>query len=73
MHCFNPYECEFWDYCTRHLPKPNVFDVSGMWKSKKIEKYHDVKVSFEDLIGENHNPKYLEQIDFELNYRKPKI
>ena len=73
MHCFNPYGCEFWDYCTRHLPKPNVFDVSGMWKSKKIEKYHDGKVSFEDLIGENLNPKYLEQIDFELNDRKPKI
>lgn len=73
MHCFNPYGCEFWDYCTRDLPRPNVFDVSGMWKSKKIEKYHDGKVSFEDLKNEKLNGKYLEQIDFELNDREPKI
>ena len=73
MHCFNPYGCEFWDYCTRDLPRPNVFDVSGMWKSKKIEKYHEGKVSFEDLKNEKLNGKYLEQIDFELNDREPKI
>ncbi len=73
MHCFNPYHCRFWDYCTRDLPKPNVFDISGMFKSKKIEKYHEGKVSFEDLAGEKLNAKYLEQIDFELNNRPPKI
>lgn len=73
MHCFNPYECEFWDYCTRDLPKPNVFDIHGMWKSKKIEKYHEGKVSFEDLKNEKLNWKYLEQIDFELNDREAKI
>ncbi len=73
MHCFNPYECEFWDYCTRDLPKPNVFDIHGMWKSKKIEKYHEGKVSFEDLKNEKLNPKYLQQIDFEINGREPKI
>ena len=27
MKCFNPYKCEFWEYCTRNLPKPNVFDT----------------------------------------------
>lgn len=73
MHCFNPYECEFWDYCTRDLPRPNVFDIHGMWKSKKIEKYQEGRVSFEDLENEKLNWKYLEQIDFELNDRKPKI
>lgn len=73
MHCFNPYECEFWDYCTRDLPKPNVFDIHGMWKSKKIEKYHEGKVSFEDLKNEKLNAKYLQQIDFEINGREPKI
>ena len=73
LHCFNPYLCDFWNYCTRDLPKPNVFDVGGMWKSKKIEKYSEGKVSFEDLENEKLNPKYLEQIDFELNGREPKI
>lgn len=73
MQCFDSYQCRFWDYCTRNLPSPNVFDISGMFRSKKIEKYHEGKVSFEDLAGENINVKYLEQIDFELNDREPKI
>lgn len=72
-HCFDPYSCKYWDYCTRDLPKPNVFDVSGMFKSKKFEKYYEGKISFEDLENEKLNPKYLEQIDFELNNREPKI
>lgn len=71
--CFDPYSCPFWDYCTKDLPSPNVFDISGMFKSKKFEKYYEGKVSFEDLENENLNPKYLEQIDFELNDREPKI
>lgn len=72
--CFKPYECEFWEYCTRYLPKPNVFDIKGgMHLDKKFEKYYDGKISFNDLQNENINPKYLEQIDFELNNLQPKI
>ena len=72
--CFKPYECEFWEYCTRNLPKPNVFDIKGgMHLVKKFEKYYDGKISFNDLQNENINPKYLEQIDFELNNLQPKI
>ena len=71
--CFDPYSCTFWDYCTRDLPKPNVFDISGMYKSKKFEKYYEGKIAFKDLENEKLNPKYLEQIDFELNSKEPKI
>ena len=72
--CFKPYECEFWEYCTRNLPKPNVFDIKGgMHLDKKFEKYYDGKISFNDLQNENINPKYLEKIDFELNNLQPKI
>ena len=40
--CFKPYKCEFWKYCTRSLPKPNVFDIGGgMHTSKKFEKYSE--------------------------------
>jgi len=73
QHCFDPYSCSFWQYCTRDLPKPNVFDISGMYTRKKFEKYYEGKISFEDLENENINPKYLEQIDFELNNREAKI
>lgn len=74
MKCFKPYECEFWECCTKNLPKPNVFDIKGgMHLDKKFEKYYDGKISFDDLQNENLNPKYLEQIDFELNNLSPKI
>ncbi|ADC46604.1 hypothetical protein mru_0753 [Methanobrevibacter ruminantium M1] len=73
MHCCNPYSCDFWAYCTKELPKPNVFDISGMYKSQKFESYAEGKVSFEDLRSANINPRYLEQIDFELNDRGPKV
>lgn len=74
MKCFNPYKCEFWEYCTRNLPKPNVFDIGGgMHTSKKFEKYYEGKISFKDLQYEDLNPKFLEQIDFEINNLEPKI
>ena len=72
--CTEPYLCDFWNYCTRNLPKPNVFDIGGgMHRDKKFEKYYEGKISFEDLQYEDINPKYLEQIDFELNNLEPKI
>lgn len=72
-HCFDPYDCDFWQYCTRDLPKPSVFDIKKMQKRSKFKKYREGKISFEDLENEDLNPKFLEQIDFELNDREPKI
>lgn len=74
MQCTKPYPCEYWEYCTKNLPKPNVFDIyGGMRTDKKFEKYYEGKISFKDLQYENLNPKYLEQIDFEINNKEPKI
>jgi hypothetical protein len=39
--CFSPYPCGYWGYCSRNLPKPNVFDVAGMKKSTMFEKYFE--------------------------------
>lgn len=72
-YCFDPYQCAFWEYCTRDLPKPNVFDIAVMQRRSKFKKYYEGKISFEDLENEKLNEKYLEQIDFELHDRKPKI
>ena len=57
--CEKPYKCMFWDYCTRNLPKPSVFDVyGGKFGSKKADQfyfpsklslYQDGKVSFDDI------------------------
>ncbi len=74
-HCFNPRQCAFWDYCTRDLPKPNVFDIAKMKTDKKFEKYHEGKVSFADLENDPDitTQRFVEQIDFELHDREPKI
>lgn len=72
--CIKPYFCKYWEYCTKSLPKPNVFDIhGGMHIKQKFEKYYEGKISFKDLQHEKLNPKYLEQIDFEINNKEPKI
>lgn len=66
-YCFKPYECPFIEYCMKDLPKPNVFDIRRMKITDKLKLYKAGKISFEDLINENINEKYLQQIDYELN------
>ena len=74
LYCKDPYSCAFWEYCTRDLPKPNVFDLKcRMLKKTKCKLYKEGKISFEDLQHEKLGEKCLEQIDFELNNREPKI
>ncbi len=34
MNCFEPYGCAYWNYCTKDLPKNNVFDIRRMRKEK---------------------------------------
>ena len=76
LKCKNPYLCDFWNYCTRNLPKPNVFDLSILGSKAQIikfEKYYDGKISFEDLQNEDLQERAIEQIKFELNNLEPKI
>ena len=73
-HCHSPYDCTFWDYCSRHLPKLSVFDVyGGKGKqfpfSKKVELYKAGKVAFEDLHSESIGPIQNLQIACILDQR----
>ena len=49
-HCFSPYACGFFRYCSRALPSPNVFDASGIQMRTKLKYYHAGQTSFEDLL-----------------------
>ena len=59
MHCHVPYDCGFWQYCSRHLPQPSVFDVyggkgrGGFTFAKKVGYYKTGKITFEDLRSES--------------------
>lgn len=36
-HCKNPYECEFWDHCTKSMPENWVMELSGITEKKLME------------------------------------
>ena len=36
-HCSDPYSCEFQHHCWKNIPEKSVFDVSGLWGTKKWE------------------------------------
>lgn len=66
-HCTNPYDCAYWAYCSRHLPKPSVFDLYRLSGKKKFDYYHKGMVSYTDLLAAPKlNDKQLRQIQFEL-------
>lgn len=74
MHCFSPYDCGFFAHCTKHLPKPNVFDVSGLHKEKAIECYRKGMASFEALDGcDVLSANQYMQIEHEVHPCPPRI
>ena len=68
LRCDNPYACPYWDYCSRHIPSPSVFDLYRLSFKKKIEYYHNGLISFEDLLNSGliKNKKQLRQIEYAL-------
>ena len=63
--------CDYFRYCTKELPVPNVFDLYRLQKKKMIEYYRQGLVSYEDLekAGVIKNATQLRQIDFQLRDR----
>ena len=52
-HCKNPYECEFWEHCTKDMPEHWVLNLSGITQKKLndltalgIEDIRDIPASF---------------------------
>ena len=48
--CNSPYGCAFWQYCTKGLPSPSVFDLYR-FGAKKFDMYYAGKVRLEDIDG----------------------
>ena len=51
--CHDPYDCAYWDYCTRDLPKPSVFDLYGVrfkaaliFKERTISPLFDIGIEY---------------------------
>ncbi len=69
--CRDPYGCEYWGYCTRALPTPNVFGLYRFRFDQALECYYAGDVSYEALLrhGRVSNKTQLRQIDFALHDR----
>ena len=67
--CHSPYDCPYWAYCTRDLPRPNVFDLYRMPFRTKLEHYYCGEIAFSDLWKSRtiHDLKQLRQIDCTLH------
>ena len=54
-HCHKPYKCAFWEYCTRYIPHPSVFDVyggqgrGGFSFAKKFDYYNKGIITLDQL------------------------
>lgn len=71
-YCTKPYKCGFWEYCTKDLPKPNVFDVARF--NKRFEFYDEGLITFDQLFDSkrlNHNQHM--QVGWEVNKRSTYI
>lgn len=62
-------DCPYWNYCTKDLVAPNVFDLYRIKFSDAIKYYQAGIISFDDFIssGKIKNEKQLRQIDYYLN------
>lgn len=72
--CFSPYECGYFGYCGRDLPRPNIFDVGGIQLRTKLANLAKGIVSFEDIeLKKALKPDKLLQIQHELYDLPPMI
>ena len=69
-HCYDPYLCPFFNYCTKDLPHPNVFNLTRDIGTTVMNLYKQGYVSFEDLLNAKLEAKYRQRIEFDL-YDKP--
>ena len=73
--CASPYDCAYYNYCSRHLPSPSIFNVKRLSAAKKYEYYHQGVVSYQDIIEKQPplGPKQLKQVESEYFSRADEI
>jgi hypothetical protein len=54
--CRKPHNCPYWEYCTRNIKKPSVFDLYDMYFTTKLKLFKEGKSTFEDV----RDTKYYE-------------
>lgn len=67
-HCKNPYDCGYWEYCSRNIPRPSVFDLYRIGFEKACGYYQNGIVTFDDVIksGVPLTEKQSRQVEYGL-------
>ena len=66
-YCFSPYACGFFPYCSRHLERPNVFDLAAVQLRTKLQYYRKGLITFQDLYEADCLPSGAKlQVEMEL-------
>ncbi|MDO4739963.1 MAG: DUF2779 domain-containing protein [Eubacteriales bacterium] len=72
--CLKPRECPFWEECSAHVPKLNVFSIAGMSNRRKFQLYRSGVSSFTECLAQAKLPKPQKmQVMHELEQRPPLI
>lgn len=67
-HCFAPYSCGFFDYCTREWPHPNIFDIASLQNRSRFKLMDRGIRSFEEVEADRAvNDKCMLQVEHELH------
>ena len=66
LHCHEPYDCAFFQYCTKGMTYPNVFNLYGMNFQRKCELYNQGKIYYKDLVNEKLNEIQQHQVEDSL-------
>lgn len=63
--CKDPHECQYFKYCTQHLPEDNVFTVAGLSYKNMLELYNQGIITFHDILARKPkmNDKKYRQIE----------
>lgn len=70
IHCYDPYICPFFKYCTKNFPHPNVFNITRELGTTAMKLYKQGYITFKDLLNTKIKDTYRQRIEFEL-YDKP--
>ena len=75
VNCTKSDDCECWAYCSRNLPKPNVFDVYRLQAKTKSALYSQGLVDLASLEGNSKIKSDIQkrQVDFALHDRETYI
>ena len=68
--CLEPYLCPFFEYCTRNLGHPSVFDISVDPSKTAMKFYEQGYHTYKDLLNAKLNSKQRQTVEFNL-YNKP--